>query len=246
MTNSNLSILITNDDGIDAIGIKILVKEALKYGHVTVIAPKKEQSAKSHSIIVRSPIEFCKTKDLIDGVCTYYADSTPADCVRIGHFYLNEKFDIILSGVNSGFNLGEDITYSGTCAAATEAAMLGYKALALSASFEDVEKIEKEVSASLDYVFTNMLLDIYSLYNINMPTSPKGFAFTRQGKTLYFSYYKKDGNYLSSIGRPETTEDDIEYSDVDLTYKKYITITPLNYTRTNEDILKKLIKLKEN
>ena len=241
-----MHILITNDDGIFAPGLKTLVKEALKYGRVTVIAPKVEQSAKSHCIQVRTPIEFKKIDDIVEGVDTYYADSTPADCVRIAYFYMNLDFDIVFSGINAGFNVGEDITYSGTCAAATEAAMLGKKAVAFSCGFEDVENIDKEVEKAIEYVFRNKLLEKYALYNINMPTNAKGIMLSRQGHTHYFSYYENNNGYLSSLGRPEATEDDIELSDVDLIYKKYITITPLNFLRTNEDILKILLDESKN
>lgn len=234
-----MHILITNDDGIFAPGIKKLVKEALKYGRVTVIAPKVEQSAKSHSITVRAPIEFKKLDDRIEGVDTYYADSTPADCVRIAFFHLKLDFDVVFSGVNAGLNLGEDITYSGTCAAATEAAMLGKKGVAFSCNFKNVDMIDKDLSVAMKYVIDNDLLDKYALYNINIPLNAKGILFSRQGHTHYFSYYSENGSNLTSIGRPEATKDDLELSDVDLTYKNYITITPLNYLRTNEEVLKK-------
>lgn len=236
-----LRILITNDDGINAIGLKILAKVASKYGDVFVIAPKCEQSAKSHSIHVRHPIEFKKVEDILPGIDTYYADSTPADCVRIAYFYLEDNFDIVLSGVNAGFNLGEDITYSGTCAAATEAAMLGRKAVALSTNFSDIDKIEEDLEFTLDYVFKYKLYDIYPLYNINIPLGSRSIRYVRQGKTHYYSYYRNDQGYLSSIGRPEATPDDIELSDVDLTYKKNITIMPMSFNRTNEDMLKRLV-----
>lgn len=241
-----MHILITNDDGIFAPGLKKLVKETLKYGRVTVIAPKVEQSAKSHCIQVRTPIEFKKIDDIVESVDTYYADSTPADCVRIAYFYLNLDFDIVFSGINAGFNMGEDITYSGTCAAATEAAMLGKKAIAFSCGFGETENIEKELACAIEYVFRNKLLDKYALYNINMPTHAKGIKLSRQGHTHYFSYYENNNGYLSSVGRPEATDDDIELSDVDLTYRKYITITPLNFLRTNEDILKNLLDESKN
>ncbi len=236
-----MHILVTNDDGIFAPGLKKLVKEALKYGRVTVIAPKVEQSAKSHSIQVRTPIEFKKVEDIIEGVDTYYADSTPADCVRIAYFYLNLDFDVVFSGVNAGFNMGEDITYSGTCAAATESAMLGRKGLAFSCNFDDINVVDKELEKALEFVFSNKLIDKYALYNINMPKSAKGLVFSRQGHTHYYSYYANNDGYLSSLGRPEASEDDTILSDVDFTYKKYITITPLNFLRTNEEVLEKLI-----
>ena len=236
-----MRILVTNDDGINAVGIKTLANLASKYGDVFVIAPKEEQSAKSHSIHVRHPIEFKKVEDIGPNIDTYYADSTPADCVRIAYFYLEDQFDLVLSGVNAGFNLGEDITYSGTCAAATEAAMLGRKGIALSTNFDDIDKIEKDLEYVLEYVFKNKIYELYPLYNINIPLNSRSIRYVRQGKTHYYSYYKNDKGYLSSIGRPEATPDDIELSDVDLTYKCNITIMPMSFNRTCEEALKELI-----
>ena len=237
-----LRILVTNDDGYDALGIKKLVSAAKKYGEVFVLAPKEEQSAKSHSIKVRQEIKFKKVKDIVEGVETYYASSTPADCVRIAYFHMGANFDIVLSGVNRGYNLGEDITYSGTCAAATEAAMLGKIGIALSCNYKAVEDIDYALEYTLDYVFKHKLYEKWPLLNINMPAEFKKIVFTRQGKTHYISNYSVNKGKLSSIGRPVETEDGIELSDVDLTYKSYITITPLTFTRTNEEALKSFLE----
>ncbi len=237
-----MRILVTNDDGYNALGIKKLANIAKKYGEVFVIAPKEEQSAKSHSIKVRQDIKFKKVKDIIDGVDTYYAASTPADCVRIAYFHLGANFDIVLSGVNRGYNLGEDITYSGTCAAATEAAMLGKVGIALSCNFKEVEDIDYALEYSLDFIFKHKLYEKWPLLNVNMPAEFKKIVFTRQGKTHYVSNYSEKNGKLASIGRPVEAEDGIELSDVDLTYKSYITITPLTYSRTNEEVLKSFIE----
>ncbi len=233
----SLRILVTNDDGYRAKGIQKLAEAAKKYGEVFVIAPKEEQSAKSHSIKVRQKIKFKKVKDIVEGVDTYYANSTPADCVRIAYFHLGANFDIVLSGVNEGYNLGEDIVYSGTCAAATEAAMLGKVGIAFSCKFKALDDIDYALERSLDFVFKNKLYEKWPLLNINMPTEFKKIIFTRQGKTHYVSNYSENRGKLTSIGRPLESEDSIDKSDVDLTYKSYITITPLTFNRTNEEIL---------
>ena len=108
-----MKILITNDDGIDTLGIRLLAKWAKTLGEVTVVAPKVEQSAKSHAIELIKQIEIKKVP-FMDGVTAYSMDSTPADCVRYGVLGLKEKFDLVLSGVNKGVNVGVDVVYSGT------------------------------------------------------------------------------------------------------------------------------------
>ena len=103
-----MRILITNDDGINSPAIKALAIWAKKHGEVTVVAPKIEQSGKSHGIEIIKPIEIEKV-DLVDGVTAYSVDSTPADCVRYGIIGLKKEYDLVLSGINRGYNLGKDI-----------------------------------------------------------------------------------------------------------------------------------------
>lgn len=236
-----MKILITNDDGINAIGLKQLVKVATKYGKCTVVAPKVEQSAKSHSLSLRKDLEFKKIDDMFEGVDTYYLDSTPADCVRVAYSLLDKDYDLILSGVNDGYNLGEDIHYSGTMAAATEAAILGKKTIAFSTKFNDVDKIYNDLSKVMEYVMENKLLDIWPLYNVNIPLSYKGIKFAGQGHTHFEIIFDQNGDYVRSVGRPVICEDDSEDSDVQVVFENYVSIAPLRYNRTNKDIINKLV-----
>ena len=121
-----MKILITNDDGIQSQGLRIVANWAKKLGDVTVCAPKFEQSGKSHSIDIHNPFEVQKV-DYADDVRAYSVDSSPADCVRYGVLALGGEFDLVLSGINRGFNLGVDIVYSGTVGAAFEAAYFGIR-----------------------------------------------------------------------------------------------------------------------
>ena len=235
-----MNILITNDDGINAIGLKALVSVARKYGKCIVIAPKVEQSAKSHSLLLRKELEFKKIEDMFPGVETYYLDSTPADCVRVAYSMFDDDFDLILSGVNDGYNLGEDILYSGTMAAATEAALLGKKAIAFSTQYKDVDKIEKYLDEIMKYIFDNKYLDIWSLYNINIPIDYVGIKHCVQGYTHFKIEYEQNGEYVKSVGRPVICPDSIENSDVNAVYNKYVSISPLTFNRTNKEILNKL------
>lgn len=136
-----MKILLTNDDGIQSEGLMIVAKWAKKLGDVTVSAPKFEQSGKSHSIDIHNPFEVKKV-DYLDGVRAFSVDSSPADCVRFATLGLHETYDLVMSGINKGLNLGEDIMYSATNGAIFEACTRGLKALALSThvqSFDDAQ-----------------------------------------------------------------------------------------------------------
>lgn len=236
-----MRILITNDDAYNAIGLKELVKVASNYGECVVIAPKFEQSGKSHSLNIRVDMEFKKVEDIIPGVDTFYLDSTPADCVRVASYIYKNNFDLVLSGVNNGFNLGEDIIYSGTMAAATEACLLGMKAIAFSTSRDDVDKISENLEKIMKYIFDNKLLDIWNLYNVNIPVNYIGIKYTGQGYTHYDLDFASNGDFIRSVGRPIICADNIEYSDVDAVYNNNVSISPITYIRTNKDVLKKLV-----
>ena len=126
-----MRILITNDDSVTASQLLPLIRFCQTLGDVTVVVPKVEQSGKSHAIDFTRPIEIKKVQ-LEEGVFAYSMDSTPADCVRYAVLGLKQKFDIVISGINRGFNLGKDIVYSGTVGAIFEGARLGIKGVALS------------------------------------------------------------------------------------------------------------------
>lgn len=233
--------LITNDDGIDALGLKQLVSVALKYGKCIVVAPITEQSAKSHAINIKTPFHFEKVKDIIEGVDTYVIDSSPADCVRVANYYLKEDFDIVLSGVNNGYNLGEDIIYSGTCAAATEGVLSGHKGIALSVKYGDTSKVSYNLDKALKYIFDKKLLDVWPLLNVNIDVNAKDIIFTRQGNTNYLAYYELDDSNLKSVGKNLDQKDSNVLTDVYQTMHHNITITPLNIDRTEYKALEKLI-----
>ena len=149
-----MRILITNDDGVYSEGLRALVEFAKTIGEVIVVAPKSEQSAKSHAITLRKEIE-CKKVDLFQGVDAYYVDSSPADCVRFAYYGLKEKFDIVFSGINKGYNLGQDILYSGTVAATTEAASLNIKSIAFSTHHDSFETAIKNIERVYNYILEN-------------------------------------------------------------------------------------------
>ena len=126
-------ILITNDDGIRSSGIIRLAEAARALGEVTVIAPDREHSAKAHSISILEPVDFIPYAFPVPGVTAWMCSGTPSDCVRVGLAYLlPQKPDLVLSGINCGFNIASDIQYSATVGAALEAAHQGIPAAAFS------------------------------------------------------------------------------------------------------------------
>ena len=152
-----MRILITNDDGVNSPVLPKVARFARRFGEVTVIAPKVEQSGMSHAIDFIHPIEIKKVMIAPD-VEAYSLDSTPADCVRFGVLGLKEHFDLVLSGINRGYNLGSDIVYSGTVAAIFEAARLGVKGIALSAEPSHYEAAAEQLPEIFDYIEKNGLL----------------------------------------------------------------------------------------
>ena len=232
-----LKILITNDDGVDTVGIRLLARWAKKYGEVTVIAPKVEQSAKSHAINIRGAFEIKKVP-FEDGIEAYSVDSTPADCVRFGVIGLKRKFDLVLSGINRGVNVGDDIVYSGTCAAIFEAARLGINGIAFSAFFDGQEKASAYFDDAYQYILENRMLEDSSIYNVNIPNEPKGIRVTYQG-SIYYSdeflpcpeagenMYRQDGEII-----PDEAPEDLDRDTVAI-HAGYISITPLIATRTD-------------
>ncbi|MEW6602003.1 MAG: 5'/3'-nucleotidase SurE, partial [Nitrospirota bacterium] len=122
------TILVTNDDGITSPGIRVLAKTLRALGDVYIVAPETEQSAVAHALTLHRPLRYKKVN-----VKSYYVNGTPTDCVIIGvNKILPRKPDVIVSGINNGANMGDDISYSGTVAAAIEGTLLGIPSLAVS------------------------------------------------------------------------------------------------------------------
>ena len=231
-----MKILITNDDGINNIGIKLLAEWAKKLGEVIVVAPKEEQSAKSHAIDFTRPIEIKKVP-FIDGVTAYSMDSTPADCVRFAVLGLKEKYDLVLSGINKGVNLGGDIVYSGTVGAIFEAARLNIKAIAFSSFPEDQVAASKYFDEVYDYIVRNDMFAENGLFNVNIPEEVKGIRMTYQGSPYFsdaFELMEGSEEIYVQVGAPVPDEcpDDMDRDTVAILHG-YITVTPLLATRTN-------------
>ena len=235
-----MRILITNDDGLHASQLLPLIKWWQRHGEVTVFVPKVEQSGKSHSFQIQAPFEV-KQVELEPGITVWSVDSTPADCVRIAVLGMEMQFDLVVSGVNRGFNMGADVMYSGTVAAASEAVNLGMNALALSTNPENYDHATDALDTVWAYIQENDLFRYNRLYNVNMPASPKGIRITRQGGPYYSDDFPYIGNDLyKPMGKPIWEDSGDETLDTDATMAGYITITPMTIDRTNWDVFRQL------
>ena len=240
-----MRILIANDDGIFAPGIRHLAEWAVRHGEVTVCGPRVEQSGKSHAIDFIEPFEI-KRVDIGVDCEAYSVDSTPADCVRFGIIGLGRKYDVVLSGINYGVNMSGDIVYSGTMGAIFEAEHAGHKGIALSIAKDDALPSFEVLDSILEYINSNDLFAFSPLYNVNIPTNPVGTRITRQGDA-YFSdeFFKLDGDTYIQRGHavPETTPDDMTLDTVAFR-EGYISITPMTIDRTNREAFKLLTEKK--
>ena len=147
-------ILITNDDGIQADGLRRLAEAAVDFGEVWVIAPGDQRSAASHSITLRHPVDVYPVKYSVPGVHAYSCTGTPADCVRVGSlFVMPGKPDVVMAGINFGYNVSSDIQYSATVGAALEGEFQGYLSIAFSEGMKEehtvTDRYLKEVMAKL-------------------------------------------------------------------------------------------------
>lgn len=237
-----MRILITNDDGIFAPGIRTLCEFARTKGEVTVVAPKVEQSGKSHAIDFTRPIEI-KEVELMEGVRAFSMDSTPADCIRFAYFGLGEKFDLILSGINRGFNLGKDIVYSGTAGAIFEGGRLGIPGIAFSTHPNGFDAAEKYIESAYSYIVDGGLLDKNLLYNVNIPEGDGEIFITRQGGIYFRDEFFYRGNNIWEQGGQVINENEGDpTTDTDTVRDGHISITPLVSGRTNMDVFNQLCK----
>lgn len=240
-----MNILITNDDSVSAAQLIPLVKACRRLGTVTVVVPKYEQSAKSHSIEIRQPFEIKQTA-LEPGISVWTVDSTPADCVRFAVSGLKQTYDLVISGINRGYNLGKDTMYSGTLAAATEAVTKGMRAIALSASVKYYDHAIIHLEEILHYLEENHLWERHNLYNVNIPVNPKGIRITRLGNASFSEEFIPMGNDLYFPGGKPLRSDGSDIGlDTDACALGYISVTPMTTDRTDRTVYAALAELNE-
>lgn len=238
-----MNILITNDDGIRSPVLPLLAKWAQKLGSVTIAAPKVEQSGKSQAINFTREIEITET-EIAPGLMGYQVDSTPADCVRFATHALPEKFDLILSGINRGYNLGDDIVYSGTCGAIFEGARMGINGLALSAGVENFMSAPDYLDRVWEFISKNDLYALNQLYNVNIPPCPTDIRITKQGGMYYCdTFLHKDGHMFVQSGDVRQNSGTDPSTDINTMRAGIISVTPLIATRTEMTIFEKLKNL---
>lgn len=238
-----MKVLITNDDGILAPVLPKLISFVHTFAsEIVVVAPKVEQSGKSHAIDFTRPIEI-KRVDIAPEARCYSMDSTPADCVRFAVLGLKEHFDLVISGINRGYNLGADLVYSGTAGAIFEAARLGLPGIALSTGFEGFDGAIAALPLLYSYFKENSLLKAHSWYNVNIPNTPGGMRITRQGGIYFADDFKQISEEIyEQVGAPAKQTDLAPEADIIALAENCISITPLSASRTDFSAIERLKK----
>lgn len=242
-----MRILCTNDDGYMAVGLDVLASACSRLGDVTIVAPDREQSATSHSLTLHNPLRARHTPD-----GSWVVDGTPTDCVvmAVGKL-LPDRPDICVSGINHGPNMGEDVLYSGTVAAAMEATVLGVPAVAFSYAgrdFNDLPAWEDIVHRVLEGILGRAEFPVDTLFSVNLPAvapdDVKGIRVTSLGRRRYSEsitqardpmgreYYWIGGGRISWTGSPDT-----DFGAVD---EGYVSVTPLHLDLTNYKLLEEI------
>ncbi|MDR2046484.1 MAG: 5'/3'-nucleotidase SurE [Clostridiales bacterium] len=247
-----MKILLTNDDGIFADGIKILAETLAQKHEIAVVAPACDCSCSGHSLTVFRKLTYEKY-DHIKGAKGFAVRGTPADCVKFAtKVLLGGLPDLIISGINNMPNLGTDVVYSGTVSAALEGAICGVRAVSLSVLYEDdgdYEYISKFMLKNLEKFYS--LLNVGTVFNINFPSGKpsllKGVRFARLGVQSYSDEYIEhvtgaDEKHYTLVGDAVKTPDNGDDCDVELHDGMFVTVTPMHIQMTDFDALKKLTK----
>jgi len=240
-----MNILIVNDDGYQAEGLHLLVRALANFADVYVSAPKDHQSAKSHAITIRNRIETFFAQPIFGSKKTLVVDGTPADSVRLGLKVYDIDFDLVVSGINYGQNIAKDILYSGTVAAAYEAKVLGYHAIAVSAHNPRLPYLLDETIKLFESLFETKIYQDASILNINFPKSTfksvKGVKVTKQGLRFQrATYVASERSNVFHIKSSLVNFEEEEYTDVMAFNEGYVSITPLTLDRTDFKRLREL------
>ncbi|HUE74181.1 MAG TPA: 5'/3'-nucleotidase SurE [Pirellulaceae bacterium] len=244
-----MRLLISNDDGILAHGLECLIAAAEPLGEVWVVAPDREQSAMSHSLTLHHPV-----RPVMRAERRWQVDGTPTDCVMLAvEALLPDRPDFVLSGINHGQNMGEDVLYSGTVAAAMEGLALGIPSIAISFAGGDLRADVSQLKSMVP-VLTPLLRHLTSLspfpsntlLNVNLPPVPAGgiagVRLTRLGRRAYSGSIQPMtdpwGRKVFWIGGGEISWSGEQDSDFKAIEEGYISVTPLHLDLTNFDILR--------
>jgi 5'-nucleotidase len=243
-------ILVTNDDGVHSAGIHALADAIAGLGDVTIVAPVGESSAIGHALTLARPLRL---ERLRDGV--YTVDGTPTDCVNLGVSVVLRKLpDLVVSGINKGYNLGDDVTYSGTVAGALEGILLGVPSIAVSLDRRTGEPLDFGPAAAAARLLAERVLRSglppRTLLNINVPPGPvRGYQVTVQGKR---NHVTKVTESIDPRQRPyfwieegESAWDDDVRSDYHAVRGGWVSVTPLQPDLTHHDAMQRVEVLLE-
>lgn len=237
-------ILCTNDDGYLAPGLGVLAEAARALGEVHVVAPDREQSAQSHALTMHFPL---RARLVREGV--HHVDGTPTDCVAVAlGALLERKPDVVLSGVNHGPNMGEDVLYSGTVAAAMEATILGIPAVAVSYAGRDPAHLESYgplLQALLPQLVHRGEFPAETLLNVNLPpidaSTVRGVQVTRLARRVYVDSLTRahdpNGREYFWIGGGNVEWSAPEGTDFHAVNQGYVSVTPLHLDLTNHGLI---------
>jgi len=233
-----LLILVTNDDGIESPGLMAIAQSLSGLGQVVVVAPDRERSAVGHSLTLHSPL---RAEEIRSG--QFAVDGTPTDCVNLGiHGLLSKRPSLVVSGINKGGNMGDDVTYSGTVSAAMEATMMGVPAFAISLESRSFKAedfvIAARFAAELAEIVLQRGLPADTFLNVNVPAAaPSGVRLPRQGRRRYGDVVVEKidprGRKYYWLGAGEPDFQDIEGTDFHAVHRGFISITPLHLDLTN-------------
>lgn len=246
-------ILVSNDDGITAPGLRVLVEEMKQLGEVVVVAPDKPQSAMGHAITVTQPLRL-KPSHIFEGVLAMECTGTPADCVKLALDKVCERRpDIMVSGINHGPNYSINVIYSGTMSAAVEAAIDGVQAIgfslnnySLEANFEHVRDYVKKITATM----LQHPLPYGTLLNVNIPREDgiKGIRICRQASAKYAENFDERTDpsgrtYYWMTGKFINMEADDNDTDLWALENGYISVVPTKFDLTSNGVLQHMKQL---
>jgi 5'-nucleotidase len=243
---SRLRVLISNDDGVYAPGINALAKQLEEFADIHVVAPDRNRSGASHSLTLSHPVRI---NELENGFCS--VEGTPSDCVHLALTGLfDEHPDIVVSGINDGANLGDDVLYSGTVAAAMEGRFLGYPAIAISLVGDSCKHYDTAARVACQMVeyLQESPLPSATILNVNVPDVPyselKGFEVTKLGTRHsaepFIERTDPRGKPIYWIGPPGKIDDAGQGTDFHAIANKKVSITPLHADLTKHESLQPL------
>lgn len=232
-------ILVTNDDGVYSAGLRALANAMATLGDTVIVAPDRNRSAVGHALTLEHPL---RAEEIEPGV--FSVDGTPTDCVNLGiHGLIMQRPDLVVSGINNGSNMGDDITYSGTVSAAMEASLMGIPAIAVSLDAKQFSSSDLKTATDFMILLAQRVLQkglpTETFLNVNVPSGACcGMEITRQGKRRYgeaiITNEDPRGRKYYWIGGSSVGFEDIPGTDCGAVARGFISLTPLHTNLTSD------------